>query len=94
MHCSLSVRMNRSITPLHCGSPTYDGLMVMPNHFTSLIHASAMYWGPQSQRRRTPRATSLPKTPNACRTPCRIGSSAAQRSPSLATCQPTSSSRW
>src|SRR5437016_8669286 len=50
MHCSLSVRMKRSATPLHSGSPTYDGEIVHPSHFTSLIQASAMYCGPQSQR--------------------------------------------
>src|SRR5213593_2268866 len=49
MHCSLSVRMKRSATPLHSGSPTYDGEIVHPSHFTSLIQASAMYCGPQSQ---------------------------------------------
>src|SRR5215510_5768605 len=37
--------MKRSMTPLHSGSPTYDGVSVIPNHFTSLIHASAMYCG-------------------------------------------------
>src|SRR5262245_14454638 len=42
--------MKRSITPLHCGSPTYDGVIVIPSHLTSLIHASAMYCGPQPQR--------------------------------------------
>ena len=46
MHCSLSVRMNRSATPLHSGSPTYDGEIVHPSHFTSLIQASAIYCGP------------------------------------------------
>src|SRR2546427_9126875 len=66
--------------------------MVMPSHFTSLIQASAMYCGPQSHRRRRPRVISLPKAPKACRTPWRIGSSAAQRSPILAVCQPTISS--
>src|SRR5713101_2237917 len=44
-HCSFSVRLNRSITPLHSGSPTYDGEIVIPSQRTSLIHASAMYWG-------------------------------------------------
>jgi hypothetical protein len=57
MHCSFSVRMKRSMTPLHSGSPTYEGLMVMPSHFTSLIQASAMYCGPQSQRTASPRVT-------------------------------------
>jgi hypothetical protein len=28
--------MKRSMTPLHCGSPTYDGVIVIPSHFTSL----------------------------------------------------------
>src|SRR4029450_6672905 len=51
--------MNRSMTPLHSGSPTYDGVIVIPNHFTSLIHASAIYCGPLSHRIRRPRATSL-----------------------------------
>ena len=60
--------MNRSMTPLHSGSPTYDGVIVIPNHFTSLIHASAMYCGPQSQRIRRPRATSFAKRPNTWRT--------------------------
>src|SRR4030095_5030387 len=46
--------MKRSMTPLHSGSPTYDGVMVIPSHFTSLIHASAMYCGPQSHRIRSP----------------------------------------
>src|SRR5947209_18576602 len=71
------------MTPLHSGSPTYDGVMVIPSHFTSLIHASAMYCGPQSQRIRSPRATSFAKRPNTWRTPWRSGSSAAQRSPIL-----------
>src|SRR5215831_9124098 len=31
MHCSFSVRMKRSATPLHSGSPTYDGEMVHPS---------------------------------------------------------------
>src|SRR5215470_1047661 len=69
MHCSLSVRMKRSATPLHSGSPTYEGEIVHPSHFTSLIQASAMYCGPQSQRIANPRATSLPNWPKACRTP-------------------------
>src|SRR5438128_12499361 len=43
---------------------------------------------------RQARATSLPKRPKAWRTPWRVGSSAAQRSPSFAVCQPTTSSRW
>src|SRR5262245_13614511 len=46
-----------------------------------------------SQRSANPRATSLPNRPKAWRTPCRIGSRAAQRSPSFAVCQPTTSSR-
>src|SRR4029434_578477 len=61
--------MKRSMTPLHSGSPTYDGVIVIPSHFTSLIHASAMYCGPQSQRIRSPRATSFAKRPKAWRTP-------------------------
>src|SRR4030088_924425 len=69
MHCSLSVRMKRSRTPLHSGSPTYEGEIVIPSHFTSLIQASTMYCGPQSQRILSPRATSLLKPPKACRTP-------------------------
>src|SRR5262245_23070193 len=89
MHCSFSVHMKRSATALHSGSPTYDGEIVHPNHFTSLIQASAMYCGPQSQRSARPRATSLPNRSKAWRTPCRIGSRAAQRSPSFAVCQPT-----
>ena len=48
--------------------------MVIPRHFTSLIHASAMYCGPQSHWIRSPRATSLPNQPKTWRTPCRIGS--------------------
>jgi hypothetical protein len=69
--------------------------MVIPNHFTSLIQASAMYWGPQSHRIRRPRATSFAKWPNTWRTPWRSGSRAAQRSPIFAVCQPTSSStQW
>jgi hypothetical protein len=64
-HCSFSVRMKRSITPLHCGSPTYDGEIVIPSHFTSLIQASAMYCGPQSQRIANPRATSFRTSPKA-----------------------------
>jgi len=70
-HCSFSVRMKRSATPLHSGSPTYEGEMAMPSHFTSLIQASAMYCGPQSQRIFNPRAISLPKAPKAWRTPWR-----------------------
>src|SRR5438132_236165 len=66
--------------------------MVMPSHFTSLIQASAMYCGPQSHRRRRPRAISLPKAPKACRTPWLIGSSAPQRPPLLAGWQPTTTS--
>src|SRR5215813_11364895 len=51
--------------------------------------------GPQSQRIRRPRATSFAKRPNTWRTPWRSGSSAAQRSPIFAVCQPTSSStQW
>src|SRR5438132_5979810 len=61
------------MTPLHSGSPTWDGDIVIPSHFTSSIHASAMYCGPQSHRIRSPRATSLPNRPKAWRTPCRIG---------------------
>jgi hypothetical protein len=57
--------MNRSITPLHWGSPTYDGEIVIPSHFTSLIQASAMYCGPQSQRIASPRAMSFRKSPKA-----------------------------
>src|SRR5213594_878270 len=83
--------MKRSMTPLHSGSPTYDGVIVIPSHFTSLIHASAMYCGPQSHRIRKPRATSFANSPNTWRTPCRRGSSAAQRSPIFAVCQPTGS---
>jgi hypothetical protein len=48
--------MKRSATPLHSGSPTYDGEIVHPSHFTSLIQASAMYWGPPvAPDRRAPR---------------------------------------
>ena len=65
--------LKRSITPLHSGSPTYDGEIVIPSHFTSLIHASAMYCGPQSQRIASPRATSFRKSPKAWRTPWRMG---------------------
>src|SRR5262245_2771188 len=39
MHCSRRVRMNRSATPLHSGSPSYDGEIRPPSHLTSLIHA-------------------------------------------------------
>ena len=53
--------------------------------------ASAMYCGPQSQRIRSPRATSFANRPKAWRTPWLSGSSAAQRSPIFAVCQPTSS---
>src|SRR5262245_28526073 len=49
-HCSFNVRMKRSITPLHCGSPTNDGLWVMPSQANSLRNASATYCGPQSLR--------------------------------------------
>ncbi len=38
--------MQRSMTPLHSGSPTYDGEIVIPSDFTSLIQASAMDGGP------------------------------------------------
>src|SRR5207245_1218484 len=55
--------MKRSMTPLHSGSPTYDGVMVIPSHFTSLIHASAMYCGPQSQRIRKPPGDVLRELP-------------------------------
>src|SRR5438034_6280166 len=48
---------------------------------------------PVAADRQSP-ATSLPKRPKAWRTPWRMGSSAAQRSPSFAVCQPTTSSRW
>ena len=30
-HCSFRVRMKRSMTPLHWGSPTNDGVCVMPS---------------------------------------------------------------
>jgi len=43
------------------------GFELIPNHFTSLIQASAMYWGPQSHRIRRPRATSFAKRPNTWR---------------------------
>jgi hypothetical protein len=59
--------MKRSATPLHSGSPTYDGEIVHPSHFTSLIQASAMYCGPQSHRIAKPSATSLPNRPKAWR---------------------------
>src|SRR5207249_2989171 len=59
--------MKRSMTPLHSGSPTYDGVIVIPSHFTSLIHALTRYCGPQSQRIRSPRATSFAKRPNTWR---------------------------
>ena len=55
--------MNCSMTPLHSGSPTYDGVILIPSHFTSLIHASAMYWGPQSHRIRDQRAASRAEVP-------------------------------
>src|SRR5215467_13387069 len=67
--------MNRSMTPLHSDSPTYDGVIVIPNHFTSLSHASVMYCRPQSHRIRRPRATSFAKRPNTWRTPWRSDSS-------------------
>src|SRR5262245_44344989 len=38
-HSALERAMN-SGTPLPCGSPTYEGLIVMPSHFTSLIQPS------------------------------------------------------
>src|SRR5262245_58204903 len=38
--------MKRSATPLHSGSPTYDGEIVHPSHFTSLSQASATCCGP------------------------------------------------
>jgi hypothetical protein len=47
------------MTPLHSGSPTYNGEVVHSSHFTSLIQASAMYCGPPPQRSAKPRATSL-----------------------------------
>jgi hypothetical protein len=78
--------------PLHSGSPTYEGEIVQPSHFTSLIQASAIYCGPQSHRIAKPRATSLPNRPKAWRTPWRMGSRAAQLSPSFAVCHPTTSS--
>src|SRR5262245_24250986 len=54
-----------------------------------------VYCGPQSHRIRSPRATSFAKRPNTWRTPWRSGSSAAQRSPIFAVCQPTSSAtQW
>ena len=59
-HCSFSVRMKRSITPLHCGSPTNDGECWMPSHRSSAPKACAVYCGPQSLRTVSPRATSLP----------------------------------
>src|SRR5438552_4360272 len=34
------------VTPLHCDSPMYDGQIVMPSHFSSLIQASVMYCSP------------------------------------------------
>jgi hypothetical protein len=37
----LSVKMKRSMTPLHYGSPTYDVAIVVPSHFTLLIRAWA-----------------------------------------------------
>jgi hypothetical protein len=64
--------------------PTYDDVIVIPGHFTSLIHASARYRGPQSHRIRRPCATSFANQPNTRRTPCRRGSSDAQRSPIFA----------
>lgn len=69
-----------------------DVEIVIPSHLTSSIQASATYWGSQSHRSFSPRATSFANDPKAWGTPRRIGSSAAQRSPRLATCQPTSSS--
>ena len=50
-HCSFSVRMKRSMTPLHWGSPTNEWLCVIPSQPGSFPKASAMYCGPQSLRR-------------------------------------------
>ena len=55
----------RSITPLHSGSPTYEGEIVMPSHRTSPIQAAAVYCGPQSHRSVSPRAMSFPNSPKA-----------------------------
>ncbi len=59
--------MKHSMTPLRSGWPTYDGEIVIPSHFTSVIQASAMYCGAQSQRIASPRATSFWKPPKAWR---------------------------
>jgi hypothetical protein len=42
--------MKRSITPLHCGSPTKDGECRIPSHCNSAPNAWAVYCGPQSLR--------------------------------------------
>ena len=65
------------MTPLHSGSPTYDGEIVISSDFTSLIQAAVMDGGagPQGKQIASPRATSFRKVPKAWRTPWRIGSS-------------------
>ena len=55
--------MKRSMTPLHSGSPTYDGEIVIPSHFTSLIQASAMYCGPPVAADRESAGDVLPEGP-------------------------------
>ena len=37
--------------PVDSASPTYEGLVVIPSHFTSLIQASAMYCAPCPSRK-------------------------------------------
>ena len=55
--------MKRSMTLLHSGSPTYDGEIVMPSDFTSLIQASAMDGGPRVAADRESPGDVLPEGP-------------------------------
>src|SRR5207249_3628126 len=56
-----------------------------------LVHEGVRRVLPQSCRRATPMATFGAIEPKLVIIPCRIGSSAAQRSPIFATCQPITS---
>lgn len=50
MHSSLRVRMKRSATPLHSGSPTSAGVERMLSHVISAWNCLALFCEPQSWR--------------------------------------------